>query len=118
MLTCLVLSICAHTSLLISDGAIPASKYKTSTLVGFRHLVIAIHDWLTSGSSRCVCFDLHHTGAAYSTAEYHKTNAVVLIVLACVPYLEFASFFKRSFHVTTSMFVFCMCSLYGVSGPG
>ena len=33
----------AHTSLLMSDGAIPASRYSSSTLVGLRHLVIDLH---------------------------------------------------------------------------
>ena len=47
MLTCFALSIRAHTSLLISGGAILASNYKSSTLVGFRHPVIALHAWLS-----------------------------------------------------------------------
>ena len=41
--TCLVLSTLAHTLLLISGGAIPASKYKFSTFVGLRHPVMARH---------------------------------------------------------------------------
>ena len=41
--TCLVLSTLAHTLLLISGGAIPASQYKFSTFVGFRHPVMARH---------------------------------------------------------------------------
>ena len=69
MLTCWALSIRAHISLLISGGALPDSKYKSSSLVGFRHHVIALHAWLTSGYSRCVCFDLDHTGDAYSATE-------------------------------------------------
>ena len=37
LVSCLVFSILAHTSLRMSGGAIPASKYRYSTLVGFRH---------------------------------------------------------------------------------
>ena len=51
--TCLVLSTLAHTLLLISGGAIPASKYKFSTFVGLRHPVMARHAWFNSGFSRC-----------------------------------------------------------------
>ena len=47
----LVLSTLAHTSLLISGGAIPAIKYKSSTLVGFRQPVIDRHDWFRTGFS-------------------------------------------------------------------
>ena len=32
----------AHTSLLITGGAIPDSKYKSSELVGFRHVVVVV----------------------------------------------------------------------------
>ena len=39
LFSCLVFSILAHTSLRMSGGAIPASKYRSSTLVGFRHPV-------------------------------------------------------------------------------
>ena len=51
--TCLVLSTLAHTLLLISGGKIPASKYKFSTVIGFRHQVMARHAWFNSGFSRC-----------------------------------------------------------------
>ena len=56
----------AHTSLLRSGGTVLASIYKSSTLVGFRHPVIDLHVWSSSGSSRCACIDLDHTGSAYS----------------------------------------------------
>ena len=64
---CLVRSILSHTSLLMSGGAIPANKYKSSTYVGKRHPVIARHDLFRSGSNMYV--DLSHTGAAYSAIE-------------------------------------------------
>ena len=41
--SCLVFSILAHTSLRMSGGAIQASKYRSSTLVVFRHPVTALH---------------------------------------------------------------------------
>ena len=55
-----------HTLLLMSGGVIPASKYKFSTCVGFRHPVIARHDLFSLGSSICACADLTHTPVADS----------------------------------------------------
>ena len=43
LVSCLVFSILAHTSLRMSGGAIPASKYRYSPLVDFRHHVTALH---------------------------------------------------------------------------
>ena len=63
--TGLAISIHAHISLLISCDVILASNYKSSKLVGFRHPVIALPAWLSSGPSRCACLDLDHTGLAY-----------------------------------------------------
>ena len=40
---CLVFSILAHTYFRMSGGAIPVSKYRSSRLIGFRHLVTALH---------------------------------------------------------------------------
>ena len=48
LVSCLVFSILAHTSLRMSGGAIPASKYRSSTLVGFRHPVTALHALFSS----------------------------------------------------------------------
>ena len=47
---CFCLSTLSHTSLLIAGGAIPDSKYKSSTLVGFRHPVTDRHAWFSPGS--------------------------------------------------------------------
>ena len=44
----LVFSIPAHTSLLMFGGAIPASKYRSSILVGFRNHVTALHALFSS----------------------------------------------------------------------
>ena len=49
--SCLALSILAHTSRLMLGGAIPDNKYNSSTFVGLRHHVIARHALLSSESS-------------------------------------------------------------------
>ena len=49
--SCLAFSTLAHTSRLMLGGAIPDSKYNSSTLVGLRHPVIARHALLSSESS-------------------------------------------------------------------
>ena len=48
LVSCLVFFILAHTSLWMSGGAILASKYRCSTLVGFRHPVTALHALFSS----------------------------------------------------------------------
>ena len=73
--------------------------------------MIALHAWLSSGSSRCAYLDLDHTRAAFSAIEQHNANAVVLIVLSVVPHLEFANFLMRLLCVATFIFVLCMFSL-------
>ena len=47
-----------QSSFLISGDALPASMYKSSTLVDFRHDLTALHTWFSSGSSSCACFDI------------------------------------------------------------
>ena len=42
-ISCFFFSTLAHTSLLISSGAIPESRYSYSTYVGFKHPVIDLH---------------------------------------------------------------------------
>ena len=41
--SCFFFSTLAHTSLLMSGGAIPTSRYSSSTLVGLKHPVIDLH---------------------------------------------------------------------------
>ena len=67
--SCFLFSILAHTSLLMSGGANPASRYRYSTLVGPRHPVIDLHASFSLGSSLEACGDLAQTGHAYSAAE-------------------------------------------------
>ena len=62
-------SILAHTSLLMSEGAIPTDKYKSSTYVGLRHPVIVRHALFSSVSNMTAYVDLAHTGAAYSSID-------------------------------------------------
>ena len=59
----------------------------------------------------CACLDLDHTGDAYLATEQHKANAVVLIVLAFVPHLEFASFIRKLFRVEPPSSLFSVCLL-------
>ena len=47
---CFCLSTLAHTSLLFAGGAITDSRYKSSTLIGFRHPVTDRHDWFSPRS--------------------------------------------------------------------
>ena len=65
----LLFSTLALTSLLISGGAIPASRYSSSTLVGLRHPVNDLHASFSSGFSLEACEDIVETGHAYSAAE-------------------------------------------------
>ena len=69
LVSCLVFSTRAHTSLRMLGGAIPASKYRSSTLVGFRHFVTALHALFSSVFSFWAWDDLAQTGAAYSATE-------------------------------------------------
>ena len=52
----------AHKSLLMSGGAIPASRYSSLTLVGLKHPVIDLHASFNSGFSLEACGDLTQTG--------------------------------------------------------
>ena len=73
--------------------------------------MIALHVWLSSRSSRCACLDPDHTEVAYLATEEHKANAVILIVLAFVPHLEFASFLRTLFGVEPPSSLFSVCLL-------
>ena len=59
----------SNTSLLMLGGAIPASRYSSSTLAGFKHPVIDLHASFSSGYSLEACGDLAQTGHAYSATE-------------------------------------------------
>ena len=60
--SCFFFSTRAHTSRLMSGGEIPASRYRSFTLVGFRQPVIALlnpvgeHDVMRSGPDWCCIF--------------------------------------------------------------
>ena len=66
--SCFFFSTLAHISLLMSGGAIPASRYSFSTLVGFKHPVIHLHASFISGSSLEACWDVAQTGNVNSAA--------------------------------------------------
>ena len=67
--SCFFFSTLAHTSLLMSGGTIPESRYSSSTLVGLKHPAIDLHALFSSGSSLEACGDLSQTAHAYSAAE-------------------------------------------------
>ena len=62
--SCFFFSTLAHTSLLMSGGAIHASRHIASILVGPRHPVIDLHAPFSSGSSLEACGDLAQSGHA------------------------------------------------------
>ena len=94
----------------MSGGTIPASRYSSSTLTGLKHPVIDLHASFSSGSSLEACGDQDQTGHTYSAAVYDSANAVVLIVLALQPHLEFDNLFRRLFRVATVIVVCDFCS--------
>ena len=55
-------------SLLISGGAIPASRCRLLVLVGLRQSVMVRQVLFRTGSNLLACTDLDHTGHAYSAA--------------------------------------------------
>ena len=103
--SCFLFSTLTHTSLLMSGGAIHASRYSSLTLVGLRHPVINLPKLCSSGSSLETCEDLAKTGHTYLVTELDSANAVVLIGLALQPHLEFDNFFRRLFRWATFIFV-------------
>ena len=52
--SCFFFHTLAHTSLLMSGGEIPASRYSSATLVGLKHPVIDLHASFSSGSRKHV----------------------------------------------------------------
>ena len=67
--SCFFFSTLARTSLLMSGGAITASRYSSSRLVGLNHPVIDLHVSFSSGSSLAACGDLAQTVHANADAE-------------------------------------------------
>ena len=82
--TCFFFSTLAHTSLLMSGSAIPASRYSSSTLVGLKHPVIDLHASFSSGSNLEACGDLAQTGHAYSAAGGVRQRQCCCTNSACV----------------------------------
>ena len=57
-LSCFFFSTLAHISRLMAGGAILASRYISSTMVGLKHPVIDLHASFSSSSSLEACGDL------------------------------------------------------------
>ena len=110
--SCLSLSSWDETARLICGGAIPHTKYRSSTLVGLRHPEMALHVAFRTGSIFEACDDLLQTGDAYSAAEKHRARAVVRIVPATVPQLVFANFLRMLFLAPVFALVLAMWSVY------
>lgn len=72
----------------ISGGAMPDRQYILFICVGRRHAVTALQVSLSPVFTCLPCFDLLHTGQAYSSADKHNVNAVVIIVCGRVPHWE------------------------------
>ena len=106
--TCFSRSRWAVPLLLTAGGAIPARRYKLSTLVGCRHSVMARQASFSTGSTLCACANLSHTGHAYSVVEYQRARAVVLMVDGCVLHFEFASSLMTLFLAAVFAFTFVM----------
>ena len=70
--SCFFFSTLTLTFFRISNGAIPASKYRSSSLDALRHSVISLQTLFNSGSRL--------------DTEYQSTRAVILFVLAFVPH--------------------------------
>ena len=81
-------------------GAIPHNNYRSSTLVGLRHPEMALRTAFRTASIFEACDDLLQTRDAYSAEEKHRARAVVWIVLAFVPQLVFANFWRVIFLAT------------------
>ena len=107
--SCFFFSTLAHTSLLMSGGAIPSSRYCSSTCV-----------WPQTSGNRSTCVvqfriqfgSMWRSGpnwACVFSCGVRQRQAVILMVLALQPQLEY--FFRRLFRVTTFIFVLCMCCL-------
>ena len=106
-----VLSQSACVDLLIGGGAIPESIYNCSTDVFFRQPVMSRQDSFSATSTFLVCDDLPHTGLAYSPAEKHKANAVVLRTWGLQPHVEPLSFCNMPFLVIILCLVFSQWNL-------
>lgn len=81
--SCFALSKSVVTLLLILGGAILDRQYNLFIGVGRKHPIIARQ---VSFSATSTCFDLIHTGHAYSPAEKHNASPVVLIVCGRTPH--------------------------------
>ena len=73
----------------MAGSDIPASRYTLLTLAGFIQPVVARHTLFSFVSILYACVYRSHTGHAYSSIEWKRFRAVVLIVLGLAPLLDF-----------------------------
>ena len=91
-------------------GAIPHNICRASTLVGLRHLEMALQAVFRTGSLSEACDDLLQTEEAYSAEEMkHRPRAVVRVVLATVPKLLFPNFLRILFLIP--VLAFCLSNV-------
>ena len=111
LVSCLVFSTRAHTSLRTLGGAIPASKYRSSTMVGFRHLVTALHALFRSGFSSW--HEMISSRLVLRTQPQNSIMSMLLFLwyLRLLPIPIWDNFLSRLLRVATFIFVLCMCSL-------
>lgn len=87
----------------------PDRQYILFMFVGRRHSVTTLQVLLSAVFTCLTCFNLLHTGQAYSPAEKHYANAVVRIVCGRAPHCVPESFLSKFFLVCTFTFVFMQC---------
>ena len=82
---CRVRSMRQATVLLMSGGAIPASRCTLSKFVGLRQPEKIWQQSCRAGFILCACVDFAHTGQAYSAAEKQRARQLDPSVDACTP---------------------------------
>ena len=89
-------------------GAIPASRYKLSILLGCRHPVMERQSSFYTGLTVCAYDDLSHTGNTYSTLELLSASDVVLMVDEFALHFKLESFFITLFLTSVFALTFAM----------
>ena len=109
--TCLKRSCLLAASMRISEGAIPASRWRLLVLVGLRQPVIKRQLSFKTGSKWHAWAERSQTGKAYSEAEKDSDKAVVRKTGGDAPHFDVVSFLKMLSRVDTLALVLVTCSL-------
>ena len=109
---CRVRSVQLATTLLMSEGTIPASMGRLLVFVGFRQPVIIRQVSFSVMFIFIAWVEHSHTGQAYSAAKQHSARADDLSVVGVDPHFEFLSLRMMLFLVPTFFLVFSVCALY------